>query len=53
MLTATVRRSLVRGVLGAMLVVLAGWSTVPDDPVELHVIGRHSSETVVEADTGP
>ena len=47
---ATVRRSLVRGVVGALLVVLGAWTAVPQDPVELHVIGRHSSDAAVEAE---
>lgn len=47
---ATVRRSLVRGVLGALLVVLGAWTAVPEDPVELHVIGRQSSEAAVQTD---
>lgn len=37
---ATVRRSLVRGVVAMLLVVLATVTAVEPDPVELHVIGR-------------
>lgn len=37
---ATVRRSVVRGVVAMLLVVLTTVTTVEPDPVELHVIGR-------------
>lgn len=50
---AIVRRSLVRGLVGALLVVLGAWSSVPEDPVELHVIGRHSAPATAGVQTAP
>lgn len=44
MATATVRRSLVRGLVGALLMALAATSGMSQDPVELHVVGRSGEQ---------
>lgn len=50
--TATIlRRSLVRGVVGALLMALAASTAITEDPVELHVIGRRSHQEAPAAGT--
>lgn len=41
---ATIRRSLVRGVVATMLTVAFASSSMAQGPVELHVVGRSSQE---------
>lgn len=53
MATATIRRSLVRGVASVLLTVLAASSTVAREPVELHVIGGDGDPREVEAEGSP
>lgn len=51
--TATVRRSLVRGVLATLAMAALASSSVGQSPVELHVVGRSADDTaaVDTADT--
>lgn len=49
---ATVRRSLVRGVVAMLFVVVATVSGLEPDPVELHVLGRGDDTAGAEASEG-
>ncbi len=49
--TATVRRSFVRGVVATMLVAAFASSSMGQDPVELHVVGRSGPEASATEDT--
>lgn len=49
--TATVRRSLVRGVVAVLLMSALATTSGVQDPVELHVIGRSSDDPAATADT--
>lgn len=48
--TATVRRSVVRGLLATLLMAAFASSSMVQDPVELHVVGRSGSDTPATAD---
>ena len=48
--TATVRRSLVRGIVATMLVAAFASSAMGQDPVELHVVGRSGPEVATTED---
>lgn len=45
--TATVRRSFVRGIVATLLVAAFASSSMAQDPVELHVVGRSGQEAPV------
>ena len=48
--TATLRRSLVRGVMATLLMAAFASSSVGQDPVELHVVGRSGEEAPASED---
>jgi hypothetical protein len=52
MLAAVLRRSLIRGVLGAATIALAASTVATPEPVTLHVIGRGHDDATATSD-GP
>lgn len=46
--TATVRRSLVRGLVAALIVTAAATSTVSEEPVVLHVVREPAAPAAAE-----
>ena len=48
--TATIRRSVVRGLMATLLMAAFASSSMVQDPVELHVVGRSGSDTTVTVD---